>query len=273
MILTLFAAGLARAQVTLVIPDGSRLDRGIKLYGRGQWENALTVLRQCKEETQDYRLRAEAQFWIGMSELALGRFDRAYNDLDEVAYIDPKGSRLTELGYHKGRALFYLAHYNEALALFAGYAAKLNEKNEVDYNRKASALFWSAECFYALGDYDRAEEIYLVLTETYRYAHKYEAASYRLEMVKQKRIEAGLLDIIKLREAAKTAVVQESYDNAVSEYVDDVGGLVKKDETKERVSPDEERLSRLLQMKAAALEMLDRLISISNNAEFAEQGF
>jgi tetratricopeptide (TPR) repeat protein len=267
------AAGLAQAQVTLLIPDGSRLGAGIKLYERGQWENALTVLQQCREEAQDYRLRAEAQFWIGMSELALGRFDRAYNDLDEVVYIDPKGSRLTELSYHKGRALFYLTHYNEALVLFAGYAEKLNEQNEADYNRKASALFWSAECLYALGEYDRAEEIYILLTETYRYAHKYEAASYRLEMVKQKRIESGLLDIIKWGEAAKTTAGQESYSNAVNEYTNDVGGLVQKDETKERVSPDQERLSRLLQMKASALEMLDRLISISNSAEFAEQGF
>ncbi|MDR1468936.1 MAG: tetratricopeptide repeat protein [Spirochaetaceae bacterium] len=299
------------APLTLLAP---RLVNGINLYGEGRWGEAIIELRRSQAETTDSSIRAEAQFWIAMSEFSAGDYQNALHDMDEFARIDPRSRRVAEIPYHKARALFYLGRYNEAIPLLKQYSdgiridgryvngVRLDDwtgytamDSQDDYNRKASALYWIGECLYALDQYDDAEAAFNSVITHFTRSHKYEASVNRIALIKEKRIQSGLLDIVKWnQESARqgaSAQTQTQRDNAYENYQDQLETILgsgsvtdTSDETagggRLLVAPavgrgrnyDAETLARLLSIKTTALEMMDRLVSLSNNYEIIDGG-
>jgi tetratricopeptide (TPR) repeat protein len=293
-----------------------RLANGINLYGEGRWGEAIVELRRSQGETTDSSLRAEAQFWIAMSEFSAGDYQSALHDMDEFVRIDPRSRRMVEIPYHKARALFYLGRYNEALPLFKQYSdsiridgryvngVRLDDwasystpvDNQDDYNRKASALFWVGECLYALEQYDEAEIAFTSVITQFMRSHKYEASVNRIALIKEKRIQAGLLDIVKWnQESARQGASAQTHsqrDNAYENYQRQLGTILGSGYITDPVdtpqstagsgrllvppgrgeSYDPVTLSRLLSIKTTALEMMDRLVSLSNNYEIIDGG-
>jgi tetratricopeptide (TPR) repeat protein len=297
-----------------------RLANGINLYGEGRWGEAIIELRRSQGETTDSSLRAEAQFWIAMCEFSAGDYQSALHDMDEFARIDPRSRRVAEIPYHKARALFYLGRYNEAIPLLKQYAdsiridgryvngVRLDDwanystpvDDQDDYNRKASALYWIGECFYALDQYDDAEAAFNSVIMQFTRSHKYEASVNRIALIKEKRIQSGLLDIVKWnQESARqgaSAQTQTRRDDAYENYQQQLGtilgsGYIADPENafaeeaaggggRLLVAPgvgrggtyDPNTLARLLSIKTTALEMMDRLVSLSNNYEIIDGG-
>jgi tetratricopeptide (TPR) repeat protein len=295
-----------------------RLANGINLYGEGRWGEAIIELRRSQGETTDSSLRAEAQFWIAMCEFSAGDYQSALHDMDEFVRIDPRSRRVAEIPYHKARTLFYLGRYNEALPLLKQYAesvridgryvngVRLDDwasygtpvDDQDDYNRKASALYWIGECFYALNQYDEAEAAFNSVITQFTRSHKYEASVNRIALIKEKRIQSGLLDIVKWnQESAQqgaSAQTQTQRDDAYENYQRQLGTILGSgyitdpanvpDETagggRLLVAPgvdrrggyDPDTLARLLTIKTTALEMMDRLVSLSNNYEIIDGG-
>jgi TolA-binding protein len=293
-----------------------RLANGINLYGEGRWGEAIVELRRSQGETTDSSLRAEAQFWIAMSEFSAGDYQGALHDMDEFVRIDPRSRRVVEIPYHKARALFYLGRYNEALPLFkqysdsiridgryvngvrlddwASYSAPVD--NQDDYNRKASALYWVGECLYALEQYDEAEAAFTSVITQFMRSHKYEASVNRIAIIKEKRIQAGLLDIVKWnQESARQGASAQTHsqrDNAYENYQQQLGTILGSGYITDPAntpqstagsgrllippgrggSYDPNTLDRLLSIKTTALEMMDRLVSLSNNYEIIDGG-
>jgi TolA-binding protein len=193
------------------------INRGIELYGDGQWGNAIIQLRRAQQENIGATSRAEAQFWIAMATFAAGDYERAIHDFDEISRIDPLNIRCTEVAYHKGRAYYYLRRYEEAIKLFSNYVDSIridgrylngirtsgwNENGlysdpDGDYNRKSSAIYWMGECFYSMNNITSAEELFNIVVKEYPKSHKFEPSTNRLALIKQKKIEAALLDILK----------------------------------------------------------------------------
>jgi hypothetical protein len=75
-----------------------------------------------------------------------------------------------------------------------------------DYNRKSSAIYWMGECFYSMNDITSAEELFNIVVKEYPRSHKFEPATNRLALIKQKKIEAALLDILKSPPSSGTQV-------------------------------------------------------------------
>jgi tetratricopeptide (TPR) repeat protein len=295
-----------------------RLANGINLYGEGRWGEAIVELRRSQGETADSSLRAEAQFWIAMSEFSAGDYQSALHDMDEFVRIDPRSRRVAEIPYHKARTLFYLGRYNEALPLLKQYSDSIRIDgryvngvrmddwasystpidNQDDYNRKASALYWIGECFYALDQYDEAEAAFNSVIMQFTRSHKYETSVNRIALIKEKRIQSGLLDIVKWnQESARqgaSAQTQTQRDNAYENYQQQLGTILGSGYITDPanapeatagsgrllVAPgvarggnyDPETLARLLSIKTIALEMMDRLVSLSNNYEIIDGG-
>jgi tetratricopeptide (TPR) repeat protein len=294
-----------------------RLANGINLYGEGRWGEAIIELRRSQGETTDSSLRAEAQFWIAMCEFSAGDYQNALHDFDEFARIDPRSRRMVEIPYHKARTLFYLGRYNEALPLFkqysdsiridgryvngvrmddwASYSSPLD--NQDDYNRKASAIYWVGECLYALEQYDEAEAVFTTVIAEFTRSHKYEVSVNRIALIKEKRIQSGLLDIVKWnQESARqgaTAQTRTQRDSAYENYQQQLGTILGSGYLADPsnapydsvgggrllVAPgmqsrgyDPNTLARLLSIKTTALEMMDRLVSLSNNYEIIDGG-
>jgi tetratricopeptide (TPR) repeat protein len=307
---------LAQQQVPLSLL-APRLANGINLYGEGRWGDAIVELRRSQGETTDSSIRAEAQFWIAMSEFSAGDYQSALHDMDEFARIDPRSRRIVELPYHKARTLFYLGRYNEALPLFRQYSDSIRIDgryvngvrledwtnyttpldSQDDYNRKASALYWIGECLYAMDQFDDAESTFNMVITQFTRSHKYEASVNRIALIKEKRIQSGLLDIVRWnQESAQQGAsvqTQRQRNDAYENYQQQLGTILGSGRTTDSipqeslgegrllVAPgmqgrgttyDPATLARLLSIKTTALEMMDRLVSLSNNYEIIDGG-
>jgi TolA-binding protein len=301
----------------------AQITTGIELYGDGRWGEAIVQLRRVQQQNIGPAARAEAQFWIAMSALAAGDYKEAIQNFDEISRIDPVNVRCAELPYHKGRAHYYLKQYNEAINLLSAYIdsirvdgrypngvrmggwndSGLYSSPDGDYNRKSAAIYWMGECFYALGDLVRAEELLNIIVKEYPKSHKFEPATNRLALIKQKKIEGELLDILKSvpSESIKSSEAgeqQQSTEEAILEYKKRIAPYLisgayneqTKGSAPQSVPPspypagasalpsagssltnkNTDAIMRLLTVKTTALEIMDRLVSALNTYETIE---
>jgi TolA-binding protein len=321
------AAGVYAQQLQQGANEGNTsafamINKGIELYGNGQWGNAIIQLRRAQQENIGATARAEAQFWIAMAAFAAGDYESALHDFDEIARIDPVNIRCTEVAYHKGRAYYYLKRYDDAIRLFTSYidsiridgryvngvrAGGWNDSGlysdpDGDYNRKASAIYWMGECFYSLNDITRAEELFNIVVKEYPKSHKFEPATNRLALIKQKKIEAALLDILKTAPPSDTSAPapavatqpgaeqqKTTEEAAILEYQRRIAPYLINEAYREQnpvpaaqpappaaqpavPAQDGKRdaIMRLLAIKTTALEIMDRLMSALNTYEIIE---
>jgi tetratricopeptide (TPR) repeat protein len=190
-----------------VFSQNAALQRGLRLYGEGSFAGAVSEFRNVDRADAEY---PEALYWIGLSQMSQGNYPGALETFDALEAGSP--GKKPELPYHRGRALYYAGKYEQALIVLSGYAEREN-----DATLKAAALYWAGECLYALGQMDTAETVFAGIVENYPGSAKYEAALYRMELIKQKKIEAELLSILNWthEESLKT---QEEYQRRGKDY-------------------------------------------------------
>jgi TolA-binding protein len=215
----------------------SAIQAGIDLYGQGKWEEAAGILGPIAGQNSAGALRSEALFWFGLSELAMGDYEGALRDMEDLEKSDPENRRVSELGYHKGRVLFFLGRYDEAVIYLKNYADSIPGTPETllpqDSSKKSAALYWAGECLYSMGLLDRAGELFFLITESYPQSAKYEASFYRLALINQKKVETELLDLLKWshEESLKTMEEYErrerSYDQALIAYQKRIADMLK----------------------------------------------
>jgi tetratricopeptide (TPR) repeat protein len=191
---------------------------GIAFYSEGKFSETIGVLRRVPSGAGHY---PEALYWISLAEISSGDYEQALLDLDALAKADPRGRWVEEIPYHRGRSLFYLARYEEAFLILKNYTDRPDEKA---LSRKDSAYYWMGECLLALGQLDSAANAFSVVVEKYPSSAKYEASSYRLELINQKKIEAELLSILKWTHEESLKTLEEyqtrekTYDQAIAAY-------------------------------------------------------
>jgi TolA-binding protein len=251
----------------------SEIQAGINLYGQGKWEEAVRTLRPAAGPDSARPLRSEALFWLGLSELAMGDYEGALRDMEDLEQSDPANRRIPELGYHKGRVLFFLGRYDEAVVLLKNYADSIPGAPETlspqDLSRKSAALYWAGECLYSMGLLDKAGDLFLHITESYPKSAKYEAAFYRLALINQKKIETELLGLLKWshEEAFKTMEEYErrerSYDQALVAYQKRIAEMLKDS----RMADLELSNARYREQLAAAEERIKNLEEIIRESE------
>jgi TolA-binding protein len=208
----------------------TRLQRGIQLYGEGKWREAVIELRRAQAEALSPEQRAESLYWISLAELSAGEYEAALRDMDELARAAPSSPRRAELPYHKGRAYYYLGRYDEAVILLKNYADRVGEGED---SRKSASLYWIGECLYALGQLDKARDVFILITEQYPQSAKFEASSYRIDLIKQKKIEMELLALLKWSHEESLRTMEEyqrrerSYDQALIAYQKRIADMLK----------------------------------------------
>jgi TolA-binding protein len=197
------------------------LQRGIQLYSEGKWQEAVIELRRVQGAAPNREQEAEALYWISLAELSAGAWEASLTDMEALERITGAGGRGEELPYHKGRVLYYLGRYDEAIVLLKAYEDGVGEGND---SRKSASLYWIGECLFSLGQLDRAGEVFTLITEEYPRSVKFEAAKYRLALIKQKKIEAELLVLLKLSHEESLKTTEEykrrerTYDLALVAY-------------------------------------------------------
>ncbi|MDR2071833.1 MAG: tetratricopeptide repeat protein [Spirochaetaceae bacterium] len=201
------------------------LKTGISFYGEGKFNQSCTLLRLIGPET-DKALYAEALYWISLAELSSGQYGEALADLEKLERAG--GERTGEIPYHRGRCYFYQGRYKEALVNFTDSMDRLEEQDP----RKAASYYWMGESLFALGQLDGAADIFSLVIEKYPSSVKYEAASYRLDLINQKKIEAELLGILKWSHEESLKTLEEyqarekTYDQAIVIYQQKVAEML-----------------------------------------------
>ena len=267
--LLLLLGVLAHAQDPAV---WNRLKAGVELYGQGKWHEAVSELRRVQAEAPTRELRAEALFWISLSELSAGEFDEALRDMTAVEETDPLNYRVKELPYHRGRIFYYQGRYDEAIVLFSKYADTLKPGprgllSASDNLKKAAALYWTGECLFSLGQLDLAADIFTRITKDYSMSPKYEASVYRLALINQKRVETELLVLLKwsheeaIRNMEDFRRNEVSYDQALGVYQKRIANLLER---------PEENYKEQLESAQARIRFLEtRLSEVSSGAAAA----
>jgi tetratricopeptide (TPR) repeat protein len=221
---------LSAAPAPSLSPVSPRLREGIRLYGEGRWRDAAVELRRAQAESADPEQQAEALYWIALSELSAGDYESSLRDMDELARIHPAGPRRAEMPYHRGRAYYYLGRYDEAVIILKNYTDTVGEGEGM---RKSAALYWIGECLYALGRLDEARDLFTLITEQYPQSAKYEASTYRIDLINQKKIEIELLALLKWSHEESLRIIEEyqrrerSYDQALIAYQKRISDLLK----------------------------------------------
>jgi TolA-binding protein len=211
----------------------SRLEKGINLYGEGKWREAIIELRHAEALSSAADQRSEALYWIGLTELAAGEYEAALQDMEGLEKFNPRFASLGELAYHKGRVLYYLGRFEEAILLLKSYNDAIGADEKNGASRGSAALYWIGECLYSMGFLQEASEVFLLVTEKYPQSAKFEAASYRIALIRQKKIEIELLGLLKWSHEESLRTMEEyqrrehSYDQALIAYQKRIADMLK----------------------------------------------
>lgn len=213
------------------------LNRGIALYGEGNWWEAVIELRKAKEEAALESEKAEILYWISLAEIGAGDYENALKDLNEIETIaapDSASFRRIEVSYQKGRCLYYLGEFDEAIIVLKEYSDAVS-----DPMKKAAAFYWLGESLFALGQFELAKDVFYRIIDEFPESVKYEAANYRIALINQKKVEAELLAILKWshEESLKTVEAyqrrERSYDQAIIAYQKRISDMQKAEEQSE----------------------------------------
>jgi tetratricopeptide (TPR) repeat protein len=197
------------------------LKTGIALYSEGKFTEAADQLRYVAAISSDTTQVSQALYWISLAELSAGDYARALEDLSALEKFNPGGELGAEIPYHRGRVYYYQGRYEDAIVTLSAYLDSLAPN---DSGHRVAALYWIGECLYSLGQLDKAGDVFALIVEKYPESVKYEAASYRLDLINQKKIEAELLSILKWTHEESLKTLEEyqrrekSYDQAIVAY-------------------------------------------------------
>jgi TolA-binding protein len=209
--------GLTGIQGGFAQTHQARLDQGIKLYRAGHWADAAVELRRSQREAVGSGQLSASLYWLSLTEFALGEYEAALRDINELQWAAPAGMRMDDIIFYKGRALYYLDRPAEALPLFRSYGDVLDRQNTPGTQAEKGVLaYWIGECLYALGQSEQAAAQFTLVINSRPRSEKYEAAVYRLALIEQEDVAKELLDTMDVNYTEYQEVLEE-YQHLLAE--------------------------------------------------------
>jgi tetratricopeptide (TPR) repeat protein len=221
--LLLLAQGLGaqangNSQYLSIFQEGSRS------YGEMRMFEAAAQFRNAQEISKNANDWAQATYWVILTELAMGDYGSAIRDMDELDRVAPKSSFARDMAYHRARAYYNQGFFEDALIYFKRYNDSVPPDGDEAADRKAAAFFWMGECLYSMGQFGEAEKFYSWVVAKYPNSPKVEVSGYRIDLIKQKKIEAELLSLLRwsheesLRNSEENQRKIRTYENALNAY-------------------------------------------------------
>lgn len=190
--------------------------KAVELFNAGQFNDAIRFFNLSATYPESSKLLAESVFWTGEAFYRLGKSKEAAEAFDEFRLMP--GTRGTELyslaTYNLAYIHFRQARYKEASVLFRQY---LDGENMRPGRRYTDALLRTADCFYALRNYDEALNYYeqaLSASEKYDEDYALLQKAVVLGIMNKPREKLNVLDAL-IQNHPKSPYLSEAlYDNA-----------------------------------------------------------
>ena len=136
VLLVALPLGALAAPATKHEPAKRLYDRVMEEFQRHDYEAALAGFRFFLEVYGQTRLASSAQYWIGESELRLGRYRQAVASFDVLAARYPTSPKLPASAYKKALAYRKLGFPREARTLLERVIAQFPRSPEAQLARK-----------------------------------------------------------------------------------------------------------------------------------------
>jgi len=215
-VLLLLVSGLLGAQET---PQAfaQRYQSGTQLYKLARYKEAAIEFRRAQETARNSNDKSAALYWVILSQMAYSDFGSAVRDMEELQKTAPNSPYARDMLYHRGRVYYNQGYFEEALFFFNRYNQSTTDSDRQAADRRAASFFWMGECLYAMGQHEEAEKFYAWVIAKYKESPKVEAAAYRIDLIKQKKIESELLALLQWshEEALRTS---EDYQKTIRTY-------------------------------------------------------
>jgi len=213
----IFGQGTSRTTVADDSQYARRFQNGAQLYELGRWQEAAMEFRRAQEIARTLNDWSESLFWGILSTLAFSDYYAALRDMDALERHAPNSHFTRDMVYHRARVYYIQGFYEDALFLFNRYNESVTDADRITADRRAAAYFWMGECLFSMVQYDEAEKFFSWVIARYPNSPKVEAASYRIDLIKHKKIEAELLALLQLshEESLRTS---EDYQRTIRTY-------------------------------------------------------
>jgi tetratricopeptide (TPR) repeat protein len=217
LLLLLVCTGFLGAQERPQIQFPQRYQNGTQLYKLSRFQEAAIEFRRAQETALNANDRSSALYWVILSQLAYSDFGSAIRDMEELEKTAPNSPYARDMLYHRARVYYNQGYFEEALFLLNRYNQSTKDTDRQSADRRAASYFWMGECLFAMGQYEEAEKFYAWVVSRYMESPKVEAASYRIDLIKQKKIESELLALLQWshEEALRTS---EDYQKVIRNY-------------------------------------------------------
>jgi TolA-binding protein len=250
LLLLLVCTNLLGAQESRQAQFTRRYQNGTQLYKVSRYKEAAIEFRRAQETASNSNDKSAALYWVILSQLAYSDFGSAVRDMEELDKTAPKSSYARDMLYHRGRVYYNQGYFEEALYFLNRYNQSTTDSDRQAADRRAASFFWMGECLFAMGQHEEAEKFYAWVIARYKESPKVEAAAYRIDLIKQKKIESELLALLQWshEEALRTS---EDYQKTIRTY---------------------EYTLNMYQKRIAELSNNENIINNLNNQEFKPNG-
>ncbi len=158
------------------LADRGWFELGILRYQRRDWAGAREAFKVFLDGFEDSAVRGDALMHLGNTNVALGDFDAALNAFDEAIALDAAPRELRErIIFQKAWLLYRNRDYRRASEEFLALFAANNSSDTAD-----QTLFWAAESFFQLENFDRAGALFEQYLRDFPSADQVDAAQYAL---------------------------------------------------------------------------------------------
>ena len=216
-VLLLFPAVFSQAQESPQAQFIRRFQNGSQLYTLTRWQEAAMEFRRAQEIAVTLNEWSCALYWVILSELASSDYGSALMDMEELQKHAPYSVQSRDMVYHRAMVYYNQGYFEDALFLFNRFNSSIGDNDRESSDRRAAGFFWMGECLYSMGQYEEAEKFYAWVVARYPHSPKIQAASYRIDLIMQKKIEAELLALLQWshEESLRTS---EDYQRKIRTY-------------------------------------------------------
>jgi len=196
IVLLIFPVVFLTAQQSVQEQYARRYQNGTLFYQLSRWQEAAVEFRRAQEIANNTADWSRALYWVILSQMAYSDFGSAIRDMEELESKAPNSTYTRDMVYHRARVYYAQGYFEDALLLFNHYIATTTDSDREASDRRAAAYFWMGESLFSMSQFDEAQKFYAWVVGRYPESPKVEAASYRLDLINQKKIEAELLALL-----------------------------------------------------------------------------